>query len=163
MSIHRHRPMSQCVINVSFFIVVGALITSILVENLKDDWKTRKDVIDVLLDLGLNVNDTDRNGNTVLTILLMTVEKVKRENCPSARKLEKDLHFQSLVRNIIGKGTETLNVANNKGQTALYFACRANTPDTLQQLINNGCDIMHRVCGSKATMMHACSSIEGYY
>ena len=122
------------------------------------DWKSKKETIDLLLEKGLGINDTDCQKDTALTLLLKMVSSAKRNNVLTSDSIEADPDFMMLLSDVVSRTAESLNFSNLCNESALYIACSAQLPKTVKLLIESGCDLQFRCKDGNETVIHACCS-----
>ena len=82
-------------------------------------------ILDMLIDLGVNVNTTNNKNDTPV------LWAARGNNIDMVRKL---IHYKA-----------DLNLANDKGSTPLYFAVRYGFPEVVKVLLTEGnCDVNQR-------------------
>lgn len=106
------------------------------------------ELVKLAIQLGININYTDENGNTPLMIaskygnnsivkILLSQEIIS--------KCELKTEFEELSEKYLEKtnqlvGPIQINARSNDGKTALYFACEEKNTETMRMLLNKKAD-----------------------
>ena len=106
------------------------------------------ELVKLAIQLGININYTDENGNTPLMIaskygnnsivkILLSLEIIS--------KCELKTEFEELSEKYLEKtnqlvGPIQINARSNDGKTALYFACEEKNTEIMRMLLNKKAD-----------------------
>ena len=146
---------------ISFYIKLSFLQLIEKEEDIRFDWKARKETVELLLEKGCDVKGTDKEKNTALTLLLSAMSAFKRKKSLTAESVESDPHIWSLLKMIVSRTTDSLNMVNTDEKIALSLACEAHMPKTVKLLIESGGDIHYRCRSENRNLIHACCSLPG--
>ncbi|EAY04209.1 ankyrin repeat protein, putative [Trichomonas vaginalis G3] len=125
-------------------------------------------LFDHFLSLDANINEKNKNGETVLHIAAKTNSKETAEHLIShgANINEKDkngktaLHYaaktnsKETAEHLISHGAN-INEKDKNGKTALHYAAMANNKETAEHLISHGANINEKDKYGKATLYYA--------
>ena len=144
--------------------------------NIFDKINNRESVRNMILNISLylenggDINVADNEGNTLLMksvylgyydladYILLNNADISLTNNNGENALILSADYPYIINLILNNNIDNLNIADNKGKTALFHACEFGNLNSVRILIKSGSDINKRDIFGKTILMYAVES-----
>ena len=144
--------------------------------NIFDKINNRESVRNMILNISLylenggDINVADNEGNTLLMksvylgyydladYILLNNADISLTNNNGENALILSADYPYIINLLLNNNIENLNIADNKGKTALFHACEFGNLNSVRILIKSGSDINKRDIFGKTILMYAVES-----